>query len=76
MKMLDKVAESEKIGYDESMIKFKRHFKSNIEKLRIAESEIKIGPKFANCFIDMTVHLGMELDKIEMKSRPEIVTGP
>jgi len=68
-KMLNKVADSEKEGFDASMEKFKKHFKSNIEKLRIAESEFVIGPKFANCFMEMTVFLGMELDKIDVKPK-------
>lgn len=44
---------------EKSMMKFQKHFKSNLEKLKLAESEVKSGPKFANCFLDLTLFLGI-----------------
>ena len=51
------------------MDKFKKHFKRNIDKLRQAETEIVLGPKFSNCFMEMVVFLGLELDKIDIKGK-------
>jgi hypothetical protein len=50
------------------MIKFQKHFTANLEKLRVAEMDVKEGPRFLNCFMDLTTFLGIKLDDSSMQS--------
>lgn len=53
------------------MAKFQKHFKSNLEKLKLAESEVRSGPKFANCFLDLTLFLGIQLENLDSSAHRE-----
>ena len=40
-----------------SIFKFQKYFLDNLEKLTFSELDKKSGPKFSNCFQDLSAHL-------------------